>query len=79
VVYLNTFKLSSLDEAVIHSEKKILSFELSYSDHVHTFKNASFEGKKEDEFWSSGKLRSVDLQLVRDVSEELITSFLRAA
>jgi hypothetical protein len=68
-IYLNIFKLSSLDEAVAQCEENVFSFELNYSDKVCVFKFAPVRGTKENEDWSYEKLRCVDLRLVNDISE----------
>jgi hypothetical protein len=78
-IYLNIFKLSSLDEAVAQSEENVFSFELNYSDKVYVFKIAPVRGTKENEDWSYEILRCVDLQFVNDFLEGLTAFVLKAA
>jgi hypothetical protein len=78
-IYLNVFKLSSLEEAVAQFEENVFLFELNHSDKVYIFKIAPIRGTKENEDWSYEKLRCVDLQLVNDVSEGLTIFVLKAA
>jgi len=45
-IYLNIFKLSSLEEAVAQFEEDVFSFETNYSDKVCVFQIAPVRGAK---------------------------------